>query len=361
MPDQGEGARFGYLFPGSVIVGVDAVDLPEDAPRAWTRFEPWRICFSASVLAGAGSAAMAGEAAARGGCVAASVAGPRARGPQHRVPALFLGARAEGRPRARRPPRRILRHRASPLTPHPVVTVVTVAQALRNSLVRLELDAATCSFGDVALRCRFAGHYLPITCAPVRRECKHHRTVEVCVAPPKRGFDALRGAPFSRVRDAAAPRSRFVAQPIRGFPVPNRPHVGPPVVHAELRRALGGTLWIGAGVNTFRRVAGRTAEVGARGPSLGRARPSRRLSPTTARPPGSRCQLRRRRRPSAPRKLADHARTHFGRHLVGTHLPTLRAVPGGAPTTREGDEDYLLVRPLRPRRGRRGVCGRERV
>ena len=29
MPDQGEGARFGYLFPGSVIVGVDAVDLPE--------------------------------------------------------------------------------------------------------------------------------------------------------------------------------------------------------------------------------------------------------------------------------------------------------------------------------------------
>ena len=26
---HGDGARFGYLFPGSVIVGVDAVDLPE--------------------------------------------------------------------------------------------------------------------------------------------------------------------------------------------------------------------------------------------------------------------------------------------------------------------------------------------
>ena len=88
--------------------------------------------------------------------------------------------------------------------------------------------------GDVALRCRFAGHYLPITCA--RYDANVNITVvEVCVAPPKEGFVALEGCAFLETYVA---RGELKGLPC-GFPVPIA-LTSDPRVHAELRRALGG-------------------------------------------------------------------------------------------------------------------------
>ena len=86
--------------------------------------------------------------------------------------------------------------------------------------------------GDVALRCRFAGHYLPVRMA--RYDANSNRTVvEVCVAPPREGFVALEGCAFIETYVASGELRGLPC----GFPVPVV-LTSDPVVHAELRRAL---------------------------------------------------------------------------------------------------------------------------
>lgn len=343
MPDQGEGARFGYLFPGSVIVGVDAVDLPEGCAA---RVDPLRamddLLFGKRSRNGGGGrlAAMAREAAARGGCVAASVAGHiyRARmDPNTGFPALFPvpAPRAALEPGALRDGSYAIAH----LTDATPGRNGRNGRAGANSLVRLELDGDVLGSGDVALRCRFAGHYLPITCA--RYDANVNITVvEVCVAPPKEGFVALEGCAFLETYVA---RGELKGLPC-GFPVPIA-LTSDPRVHAELRRALGGASGNGAGVNTFgggagadggdgreRAVAWACVTVATALAEAGRA--SAELARTAAAAAAS---------VGAAQSLAlimrEHARIPG---LVGTHLPTLRAMrESGAPTTKDDDEDYI--------------------
>ena len=337
-----EGARFGYLFPGSVVVGVDAVDLPEGCAA---RVDPLRA--ADDLLFGKGGrggqlAAIAREAAARGGCVAASVAGHiyRARvDPNTGVPALFpepapRGALERGALRDGSYADAHLTDATPALGP--------LRHAGANSLVRVELNGDVLGAGDVALRCRFAGHYLPITSA--RYDANLDCTVaEVCVAPPKEGFVALEGCAFVETYVA---RGELKGLPC-GFPVPIA-LTSDPGVHAELRRALDGasrgdgtTFAGGAGANNGgdgreRAAAWACVTVATALAEAGRA--SAELARTAAAAASSVGAAW-----SLSLIMREHARVPG---LVGAHLPTLRAMreAGGAPTTNaaafsEDDED----------------------
>ena len=195
MPDQGEGARFGYLVPGSVIVGVDAVDLPEGCAA---RVDPLRamddLLFGKRSRGGR-LAAMAREAAARGGCVAASVAGHiyRARvDPNTGFPALFPvpAPRAALEPGALRDGSYAIAH----LTDATPGRNGRSGRAGANSLVRLELDGDV--LGSGTSRFGAGSRALPPDhVRTVRRECKHHRRGGLRGAAQE-GFVALEGCAF---------------------------------------------------------------------------------------------------------------------------------------------------------------------
>ena len=238
-----EGARFGYLFPGSVIVGMDAIDLPEGCAA---RVDPLRAMDDLLFGGKAGDssrvgrlAAIAREASARGECVAASVAGfiYRARvDPNTGVPALF----PVPAPRAPSSPAPSV---ADP-TPSAHLTDATIAEGRPgragsplgpNSLVRVELNGDVLGGGDVALRCRFAGHYLPVRMARYDANVEPHRRRGLRGAAAKEGFVALEGCAFIETYVASGELRGLPC----GFPVPVV-LTSDPVVHAELRRALDG-------------------------------------------------------------------------------------------------------------------------
>ena len=334
-----EGARFGYLFPGSVIVGMDAIDLPEGCAA---RVDPLRAMDDLLFGGKAGDssrvgrlAALAREASARGECVAASVSGfiYRARvDPNTGVPALFpvpapRGALEVG-----------ALHCGSYATAHLTDATIPEGGPSRagsplgpNSLVRVELNGDVLGGGDVALRCRFAGHYLPVRMA--RHDANSDRTVvEVCVAPPREGFVALEGCAFIETYVASGELRGLPC----GFPVPVV-LTSDPVVHAELRRALDASGFRGGdspagGFDDARERAAAWACVTVATALAEAGRASAELARDAAAAAAS---------IGAARALAlimrEHARVPG---LVGAHLPTLRAMrESGAPVADSFDED----------------------
>ena len=231
---HGDGARFGYLFPGSVIVGVDAVDLPEGCAARTNPVRAMRdLLFDPSGPGGGSLAGLAKEAAATGGVVAASVAGVLYRAgvdPNTGVPALIPAPMPRGalRPGAMATGSYAVAHFTDAEVAHPRGAGRTGS----NTLARIELRGDVLGFGEVAIRCRFAGHYLPVRSAHYDG-VRDVTVCEVCVAPPKDGFVALEGCAFVETYVACGELKGLPC----GFPVPLAltSDVG---VHAELRRAL---------------------------------------------------------------------------------------------------------------------------
>mmetsp|Transcript_6657 Transcript_6657/g.30356 ORF Transcript_6657/g.30356 Transcript_6657/m.30356 type:complete len:334 (-) Transcript_6657:1054-2055(-) len=281
---------------------------------------------------------------------------PRARGPEHRRAGALPGPRAEGRPRGWRPPLRILRrgspHGRDDPRRRPLSRGIPArAQLPRSRRAQRRRPRRRGRRAPVQVR----GALPPRPNGAARREFGPHR---------RRG---LRGAAAGGLRRARGVRlhrdvrgqwraARFAVRVSR----PRRSHVGPRgsrgAPSGAGRVGLSGRRLAGG---RFRRCARESRGLGVRDGGDGSRRGWTRVRRARARRGGGGGVHRR-----GAGARADHARTREGSRS------RRRAPPDVASDARERRPGRGLlrrrlllrgVRPLRPRRGRRGVCGRERV
>ena len=251
-PLDASGARFGYLSAipddAAPCVGMDAVDLPsfalarvdsrramervlfagatdarserrarwtaDDAPRTRARASAAAETEGARLVEPSSFSSLATSALEAGARVLASVEGVLLEATKDRdgVPQLrlMMGSPADPPPRGLPPGALLNGARAA---------VALVGRAgVRGSLARVVLRHVPGLDVDVRLRCRFAGHFLPVATVASRGFLldRTRTVVEIDASPPRPGFAPLEGAAFL---ETVAIRGAAAGLPV-GHPVP---------------------------------------------------------------------------------------------------------------------------------------------
>ena len=251
-PLDASGARFGYLSAipddAAPCVGMDAVDLPsfalarvdsrramervlfagatdarserrarwtaDDAPRTRARASAAAATEGARLVEPSSFSSLATSALDAGARVLASVEGVLLEATKDRdgVPQLrlMMGNPADPPPRGLPPGALLNGARAA---------VALVGRAgHRGSLARVVLRHVPGLDVDVRLRCRFAGHFLPVATVASRGFLldRTRTVVEIDASPPEPGFAPLEGAAFL---ETVAIRGPAAGLPV-GHPVP---------------------------------------------------------------------------------------------------------------------------------------------